>query len=172
MTEKERIEKNTADAFIQLYNSKMHTTFKIKDYSDSPDIRCQDSKGEIFNFEITLTEDFPGNIKAALGRSDENDLYKLKKLLTDVRAGKANIMEGASILSENVYNILIDRIKAKLYKDYGKNVGLVVRDTSDFPWNWEEIKVSLINEINKHSNPFDKGIWIISNSKDEIFRII
>jgi len=42
LNEKEAIERATADAFIELYNRKMGTSFSIIDHSDAPDIRCVD----------------------------------------------------------------------------------------------------------------------------------
>jgi hypothetical protein len=55
LNKKEGIEKETADAFIELYNTEMGTAFSIVEYSDAPDIRCIDSEGNTFNFEVTLT---------------------------------------------------------------------------------------------------------------------
>ena len=64
MNEKEAIGKATADAFIRLYNTEMGKFFSITEYSDAPDIRCQDPNGNTFNFEITLTEDNLKDIQA------------------------------------------------------------------------------------------------------------
>ena len=84
MNEKEAIEKATADAFIELYNSETGSSFSIIEYSDAPDIRCQDPEKNKFNFEITLTEDRPKDIQANLGRSDQRSLDALKKHLEEV----------------------------------------------------------------------------------------
>lgn len=129
LNEKEAIEKETADAFIKLYNSGMGTSFSIVEYSDSPDIRCIDSKGNTFSFDITLTEDQPEDIHAALGRSDHRSLKALKKHLDDVKAGKANPLEKVSCLQGNVTAMIVSRIQSKLSKDYGSNAALVVRDS-------------------------------------------
>jgi hypothetical protein len=56
LNEKEAIEKETANAFIELYNSQMGTSLSIADYSDAPDIRCKNANDNTFSFEITLTE--------------------------------------------------------------------------------------------------------------------
>ena len=98
MNEKEAIEKATADAFIKLYNSEMGTSFSIVEYSDAPDICCQDLKGNRFNFEITLTEDRPKDIQALLGRSNHRSLEALKKHLADIKSGKANPLDRTSCL--------------------------------------------------------------------------
>ncbi len=90
MNEKEAIEKATADAFIKLYNLEMATSYSIAEHSDFPDIRCKDKDGNKFNFEITLTEDRPKDIQAALGRSEHRSVESLKKHLAEVKAGKVN----------------------------------------------------------------------------------
>ena len=172
MNEKEAIEKATADAFIKLYNSEMKTTFSITEYSDAPDIRCKDSKGNKFNFEITLTEDRPKDIQAALGRSDHRSLDALKKHLSDVKAGKANPLERVSSLQGNVTDMVVSRIKPKLDKDYVSNVALVVRDASPIGWDWDMVSDQIKNCLSTKRNTFDKGIWILTFSKDKIFRII
>ncbi len=170
MTEKEAIEKATADAFIELYNREMGTSFFIVGYSDAPDIRCKDPQGNIFNFEITLTEDRPKDIQSALGRSNHRSKEALKKHLADVRAGKANVFDWVSCLQGNVTDMLVEKIRPKLHKDYGQNIALVVRDSSGLPWNWDLIDIK--NTLNFRRNPFDKGIWLIPLRKDRIFRLL
>ena len=172
MNEKEAIEKATADAFINLYNSEMETTFSIIEYSDAPDIRCQDSEGNTFNFEITLTEDRPKDIQAALGRSEHKSLAALKNHLAEVKAGKASPLERVNCLQTNVASMLVNRILPKLKKDYGKNVALVVRDTSGVGWDWDIIIEDLKLKLSSERNPFDKGIWIITVRKDKIYNLM
>lgn len=172
MNEKEVIEKATADAFIELYNSEMGISFSIVEYSDAPDIRCQDSKGNKFNFEITLTEDRPKDIQANLGRSDHRSLEALKEHLADVKAEKANPLDKASCLKGNVTEMIVSRIQPKLKKDYGANVALIIRDASPVGWDWD----MLIDQIKSHlcleRNPFDKGIWIITYQKDKFYNML
>jgi len=172
LNEKEAIEKATADAFIKLYNSEMGTSFSIVEYSDAPDIRCQDSKGNTFNFEITLTENRPKDIQAVLGRSDHKSSEALKKHLADVNAGKANPLERASCFQGNVTEMIVSRINSKLNKDYGSNVALVIRDASPMGWDWDMVSDQIKKCFSTERNPFDKGIWIITFSQDKIFRII
>ena len=171
MNEKEAIEKATADAFIKLYNSEARASFSIVEYSDAPDIRCKDSAGNVFNFEITLTEDRPKDIQAALGRSDHRSLAALTKHLADVKAGKAHPMDRISCLQGNVSEMLLSRIKPKLIKDYGPNTALVIRDTSPLDWDWALVADEIKSNLCFYKNPFDKGIWIISFSKDKILRL-
>lgn len=172
MNEKEAIEKATADAFIELYNSEMGTSFSITKHSDAPDIRCRDPKGNIFNFEITLTEDREKDITAALGRSDHRSIETLRKHLEEVKAGKANPLDKVSCLQGNVTQMIFNRILPKLKKDYGSNVGLVIRDISPVSWDWDLVVDDIRRLIDSQRNPFDKGIWIISFQKDKIYRIV
>jgi hypothetical protein len=172
LNEKEAIEKATADAFIQLYNSEMGTSFSIVEYSDTPDIRCKDSEGNTFNFEITLTEDRPKDIQAALGRSDHRSLEALKKHLADVKAGKANPLDRVSCLQGNVTEMILSRIQPKLKKHYGRNVALVIRDASPVGWDWDLVIDQIKHKLSLDRNPFDKGIWIITFRKDKIYQIL
>ena len=172
LKEKEAIEKATADAFIKLYNTEMGTSFSIVEYSDTPDIRCQDSEGNKFNFEITLTEDRPKDIQANLGRSDHRNLEALKKHLEDVKAGKANPLDRVSCLQGNVTEIIVSRIQPKLKKDYGTNAALVIRDASPVGWDWDMVIDQIKSYLSLERNPFDKRIWIITYLKDKIYRIL
>ena len=172
MNEIEAIEKATADAFLGLYNHEMGTSFSIVEYSDAPDIRCKDTKGNTFNFEVTLTEDRPKDIQAALGRSKHRSIEALRQHLDEVRAGKANPLERASYLQGKVTDMIISRILPKLQKDYGSNVALVIRDSSPVCWDWDLVVDQIRNMLNLSRNPFDRGIWIISFRKDRIFRLV
>lgn len=172
MNEKEAIEKATAKAFIELYNSQMGTSFLILEHADSPDIRCKDTQGNTFNFEIVLTEDKPQDIQAILGRSDHKSIESLRQFNNDVRMGKKDACERTSCLQDNVVDMIVSRIQEKLNKDYGQNVALVVRDTSPLNWEWDLVIEQIRNMLDLSRNPFDKGIWIISHLKDRIFRVL
>lgn len=172
MNEKETIERETADAFISLYNFESGTSFSIVEYSDAPDIRCEDSEGNTFNFEITLTENQPKDIQAALGRSDHRSLDALKRHLSDVKAGKADPLKCVSCLQGNVTEMIVRRIQPKLKNNYGPNVALVVRSSSPLNWDWESVADQIKSKLNLVRNPFDKGIWVIPNSKDRIIRLV
>lgn len=150
----------------------MRTSFSIVEYSDAPDIRCKDSEGNMFNFEITLTEDRPKDIQADLGRSKHRSLEAFKKHLNDVHAGKANPLEWVSCLQGNVAEMIVSRIQKKLQKDYGPNAALVIRDSSPVCWDWDLVADQIKNMLNLVRNPFDKGIWVISFLKDKIIRLI
>jgi len=63
MSEKQAIEKATAEGFLVLYNQLSGTDFGIVEMSDAPDARCMDSHRKTLNLEITTTEDRPGTSK-------------------------------------------------------------------------------------------------------------
>lgn len=146
--------------------------FSITEYSDAPDIRCQDPNGNTFNFEITLTEDKSKDIQANLGRSEHRSINSLKRHLEDVKAGKADPLERVSCLQGNVTDMIVSRIAPKLNKDYGSNTALVIRDTSPVGWDWDMVVDQIKSGLNLKRNPFDKGIWILNYSKDTIYKIL
>lgn len=172
MNETKAIERATADAFITLYNAEQGTDYAPVEYSDAPDVRCADSKGNLFNLEITMTEDRPGDIKARLGRSENRSFEALKAHIEKVRAGLANPLERVSCLNTDVSSNLIQRIRAKMNKRYGYNTALVVRDTSGIDWDWDLVSDDIRQRIGDVQSPFDKGIWIVPATKDRIFRIV
>jgi hypothetical protein len=172
LKETQAIEKATAQAFIELYNLRMGTSFSIVEYSDAPDIRCKDSLANAFNLEITLTEDRTKDIQAALGRSNHRSLEALKQHLKDVSARRASPSDRASCLQGNVTEMIVSRIRPKLKKDYGRNVALVVRDTSPIGWDWVIVLDQIKHRLNRDRNPFDKGIWIITFRMDDILRVL
>lgn len=171
MSEKKQIEKHTAEAFLKLYNLENNTSFSILTLSDAPDIYCKDIDGNKLNLEITLSQEREEDIKAALGRSSSRDFEKLKNHIEDVRAGKANPLDGVSCSHGNVLDMIVKCIELKLRKDYGTDVALVIRFVSGINWSWHLIEDQIKERIALSKNPFDKGIWIISNSGDELFRI-
>ncbi len=164
MNEKKQIEKATAEKYIELYNRKYDTTFKIKEWSDNPDVICENQTGDKLNLEITLTENNDGDIQALLGRSEHKSL----------KHAKEHGMGQASSLSGNVSEQAYNRIHEKMMKDYGVNVALVVRDTSPLDWNWNSEIKKLALRLKGVKNPFDKGIWILSpsQSQSKLFRVI
>ena len=172
MTEKEQIERATAEGFIPLYNKEMNASYMIAEYSDAPDVRCVDAQGNKLNLELTLTEDRPGDIQARLGRSNDRGLEALRAHVEKVKAGKADALERVSSLNGNITEVVLTRIQAKMNKRYGLNSALVVRDTSGVDWDWSLVIQDLCNHLKHIPNPFDKGIWILSCSKDRIFHVV
>ncbi len=164
MTEKEKIEKSTAEKFIVAYSENFGTTFAFKEQSDHPDIICADKNSNELKLEITLTEDQDNDIKALLGRSEHKNLEYVKK----------HGMGPASSLSGNVMEHAYSRILSKVSKNYGTNVALVVRDASPLDWNWDMCLPELKMKLNGVSNPFDKGVWILTTpqNRNKIFRVL
>jgi hypothetical protein len=172
LSEKKDIEKASAEGFIKLYNAMMGTTYRITGHSDSPDVRCVDSNDNELNIEITMTEDRPGDIQALLGRSDHRSMKALKAHRAKVEAGKASSLELVSCLQGNLIAMLVSRIQAKLNNDYGKNAALVVRDTCPADPDWDLELDEIKAQLDLSRNPFDKGIWILSKTKDRLFRVV
>lgn len=174
MNEKQAIERATAEAFIHHYNIFEGTSYRIVEHSDHPDFRCKDESGQELLFEVTLSEDRPKDIAAALGRSNHRSVGELRNHLLKVKKGEANPLEFVSSLAD-VRRMLVRRILKKKDKAYGSNTALVVRDASPLDWPWDQA----IDEINNDLNPyredlkkrFDKGIWIVSHGKDRIFKV-
>ncbi|MEW6388210.1 MAG: hypothetical protein AB1491_11905 [Thermodesulfobacteriota bacterium] len=169
LSEKEKIEKATAEAFIKLYNEMMGTSFRIIEHSDAPDFQCSDSQNNELKLEITLTEDLPKDIAALCGRSNHRSIEALKDHMAKVKEGKAHPLERVSSFPGNVTETLVHRIRKKLNKDYGRNTALVIRDTSPLDWDWSMVIDSVKQSLDLSRNPFDKGIWIVSYDKDRIF---
>ena len=164
MTEKEKIEKATAEKFIVVYNGKFKTTFEVKKQSDYPDIICEDKSVNQLNLEITLTEDRDNDIKALLGRSEHKSIEYVRE----------NGTGPSSMLSGNVVDHARNRILGKMSKDYGKNTALVVRDVSPLEWDWNMCLLEFTKKLEKIHNPFDKGVWIFTTSQNQnkIFRVL
>jgi len=172
LTEKQTIERSTAEQFLKLYNSEMSSSYEITEHSDAPDFICHDKAGNELRLEITLTEDRPKDIQALLGRSNAKSPEELKRHLEAVKRGEESIFESVSCLQGNVTYMATSRIQPKLNKDYGPNAALVVRDTSGVPWSWDTVTEDLKASLDLSNNPFDKGIWLISFTNEHIFRVV
>lgn len=170
MTEKEAIEHETAEKFIYLYNSQMGTSFSIVKHSDAPDFHYQDKEGIELKFDVTLTEDHPGDIQAMLGRSDNLSLEAMKQHTEALERGERGPY---NCLQDNVFQMAKNRIQCKIDKmRYGSNTALVVRATG-LPWrSWETVLGDLASSLDLRNNPFDKGIWLIAFNSNKIFRIV
>ena len=92
--------------------------------------------------------------------------------LAEVKTGKTTPLSRVSCLRGNVASMIIKRILPKLTKNYGKNVALVVRDTSPVGWDWDIVIKDLKSRLSCEHNPFDQGIWIITFRKDKIYNVL
>ncbi|MBC2732038.1 hypothetical protein [Thiobacillus sp.] len=169
MSEKQAIEKATAEGFLVLYNQLQGTDFRIMEMSDAPDVRCKDSLGNALNLEITITEDHPGDIKAVLGRSNSRSLEALRAHMERVARGEEQPQ--FSSLSDEVSDQLVGRFQNKMMNDYGSNAALVVRDTSGVDWDWDDVIPTIRSRLDLTKNPFSQGIWVLSRAKDRLFQI-
>lgn len=170
MNEKQGIERASAEGFLLLFNRHFGTDYRILEVGDVPDVRCQNSKGEELNLEITLTEDRPRDIKASLGRSNHRSIEALAEHNKRVAEGKEKSQFNS--LSGNVLEQATHRINKKLLKSYGPNTALVVRDTSGVDWNWELVIEELKEKTKSQRSPFDKGIWILNLDKTKLYQVI
>lgn len=172
LSEKQQIEAATAEGFLHLYNSQAGTTFRVVQLGDSPDVVCEDAAGRRLNLEITLTDDRPRDIQAALGRSDHRSFEALRQHLQDVRQGKANPLDRTSALSGNVAASVISRLQAKLNNRYGPDTALVIRDSSGVDWDWDLEVPRIRAAVASQPNPFSEGVWILNRPKDRLFRVL
>jgi hypothetical protein len=169
VNEKQKIEQATAEGYLKLFNHHFGTDFGIVELGDAPDVRCQGSKGQELNLEISLTEDRPRDIQAALGRSNHRSAEALAEHNKRVAEGKEKPQ--FSSLSGNAVDQVIRRINEKLLKSYGPNTPLVVRDTSGADWDWDLVIEELRQNMNLQRNPFDRGIWILNFAKTKLYQI-
>lgn len=170
MSEKEKIEKATAEGFLDLFNGHYNATYSIIELGDAPDIKCIDSNGDELNIEITLTEDSKRDIQASMGRSDHRSVAALEEHNAKVAEGINNPQFGS--LSGNVLDQVVSTINKKLIKRYGLNTALVVRDTSGADWEWEHVIEDIKNNLDLSSNPFDRGIWILNLAKTKLYQVV
>jgi len=169
MSEKQAIEKATAERFLALFNQRRGTDFRIVEMSDAPDARCTDMHGCALNLEITTTEDRPGDIKALLGRSDSRSPEVLRSHIK--RVARNEERPQFSSLSGDVSDHLVGRLRTKMMNDYGPNAALVVRDTSGVDWDWDDVIPFIRSRLDLTPNPFSQGIWVLSRVKNRLFQI-
>lgn len=117
----------------------------IIEQSDSPDLRCRDSKtGEPLDLEITLLEDVLGDAKYLLGRGER---------------------PGSRRFDIDTVNRFKVRITDKCGKDYGPQAALVLRQlaplwtTSDWEMYRENFQAVIPEQC---QSAFTKGIWILT----------
>jgi hypothetical protein len=113
LTEKQKIEKATAEIFLDLYNKRCSTNFRIVQLGDTPDVECKDqSTGEELFLEITLLEDWEGDIQALLGRGQRRTTSPITGL-------------PAISFRQDTIEKLKERLESKLLANYGPNTALV-----------------------------------------------
>lgn len=153
---KKKIEICIAKGFLKLYNLQYDDTYEYIDSRDSPDIYCKNAEGKKLFLEITMTQDQEGDIAVLLNRRKQRQSHHAMCLdrLPLQHAKKA--------------------IQSKLCKDYGDSVALVVQDTSPIGWDWDFVIPELSSWCEHETslnNPFDKGIWIINDSRTNLYKV-
>lgn len=84
---------------------------------------------------------------------------------------KEDPLESVSCLQENVLDSLLGSIKAKLNKNYGKNVALVVVSASGVTWSWDRVTDQLRNRLSTSRNPFDRGVWLVTRDGSKCYQV-
>lgn len=160
MNEKQKIEVATAIGFLALYNAEQGTSYEFGELSDSPDVVCFDADGKRLGLEITLTEDCPRDIQAALGRSDHLNMANFHP------------SRPASNLQGNVTESLLQRVHEKLQKNYGARTALVVRSASGVDWDWDLQVIEIQRVLAGNQNNFDHGVWLLNRQMDRLFKLL
>lgn len=150
-SEKKKIEKETAQAFLSLYNPKYGTHFKVSELSEAPDVVCKDAEsGDILFLEVTLLENLKGNVAHELGRGNPPISPTTKTTVID--------------FFKDVVPCFRKQLEKKLLSSYGEKTALVLRQVSILwePMEWEWIKPYFQAEILKgKESQFGAGIWVI-----------
>jgi len=151
LSEKQRIEKATAQLFLDLYNLKLQTHYVIQELSDTPDVICIDpDTGRRLELEISLLEDVPGDVAYILNRGP--------------KPVSSSTQTVAASFSKDSVNQLESSLRKKLLSTYGADTALVLRQTSPLwePKDWTSVAERFRIEIlqGKERN-FGAGVWII-----------
>ena len=170
-SETQAIERATAEGFLTHYNAREGTDYGVAAVAgpgESPDVKCVSSRGDELWLEVTITEDSPRDVQALLGRSEHKSLAALRDLLDKVKTGRAKMP--VHRLAGNVSEILIQRLRRKFEKRYGANTALVVREAG-VSWDWELVLPTVRDTFQDTVIPFDRGVWLLSRSKDRLTRV-
>lgn len=151
-TEKQQIEKSTAETFLDMYNERYSTNFKIVRLGDTPDVECEDKKtGEELFLEITLLEDWDGDIQALLGRGQRRSTSPVTGFL-------------AVSFDQDTLSKLRERLESKLLASYGPNTALVVRQVG-IPWSFQDYQryaKQLLSQVFRgREQSYGAGVWIL-----------
>src|SRR5574341_1307962 len=150
LSEKQQIEKATAEIFLPIFNKRMGTNFEISELGDTPDATCIDrTSGKVLYLEIGLTEDLKGEIADELGRGK-------------TPLASENIMPVRSFSEDAIPNYR-KVLEKKMLSSYGPNTALVLRQTAPIwgPNEWR-IYAPMLSDLLVGSQPkFGAGIWTI-----------
>ena len=170
LSEKQRIERASAQAFLDLFNAEFGEDYEIVEHDDAPDFRCLNSAGARLNIETTITEDRHGDAAVLLGRPPPPSIDELTDSLRDELAAGGDLVKQLCSEEASIDN-LVERIRHKMRNDYGPNAALVVRDISPLDWEWDQLAAAVRQRLDLSTNPFDGGIWVLYRWKQAIVRI-
>ncbi len=142
-------EKKIAELFLDLYNDKMKTSFKIIELSEHPDIICQDiNSGEKLELEISLLEDIHGQIPYFLGRANQPI---------------SSLTKTAGYTFQDIIVTISSSLQNKLQCSYGENTALVYYQVTGLleTRNWEHLQIIFKDILNGKEKNYGAGIWII-----------
>lgn len=151
--DKKKIEKETAQLFLDLFNPRLDSHFEVVELGEVPDVICKDSRtGSTLNLEISLLEDMSGEIAYELGH----------------RPKPISPTTGTSIIDllHDVMPHWQDQIHKKLLAFYGKDTALVLRQVSIL---WESREWNFIAPLFREKillgkeTQYGAGVWVICN---------
>lgn len=149
--EKKRIERATAQLFLDLYNSEYNTHFGISELGEAPDVKCIDAEtGNTLFLEISLLDNLEGDIAHELGR------------------GKKPISPTTGTPVIDFFRDVVPRFRRQLEKkmlsSYNEITALVYLQVSIL---WDQLEwipyAAYLREavVRGKENRFGAGIWVI-----------
>jgi len=150
LSEKQQIEKATAEIFLPIYNGMKGTDFEIVELGDAPDIQCKDRKsGKPLDLVIGLIEDLKGEIGEELDRGKNPPSSEIH-------------MPVRSFFEDAIPNYC-KVIEKKMQSSYGPHTALVLRQHAPIwgPFEWQIAKPQFADLLAGSQSKFDAGVWII-----------
>jgi hypothetical protein len=151
LSQKQQIEKATAEIFLPLYNQRFGTSFAILELSDAPDVICQDTvTGAMLYLEIGLVEDLKGEIADELKRGKQT--------------GESEYIMPVRSLYDDALPNYRKVIQKKMQSAYGKDTALVLRQVSPIwgPDEWRILAAAHLPDLLQGSQAkFGAGVWVI-----------
>lgn len=164
---KRQIERSLAERFLLVFNQRMSTTYRIVELADHPDVICKEAtSGKGLSLEITLLDDWEGDIAHLLRRQDKKT------------HSPSTGMPFISFEQDTLPRLAV-RLKDKLLSNYGPETALVIGQASIL-WSasdWERHSTFLSSVLQGRESQFGAGIWILCNNsstwpnEDDLFQI-
>lgn len=151
LSQKQQIEKATAEIFLPIYDKMHGTNFSVVELGDTPDVTCRDPEtGQMLYLEIGLIEDLKGEIADELKRGKE--------------AGPTEYLTPVRSLYDDAVPNYRKVIEKKMQSVYGKETALVLRQVSPIwgPDDWKILAHKYLSDLLPGSEAkFGAGIWVI-----------